>query len=333
MCTRTGVRENKIKGTYMAASIVHIGIAVVDALAETIDKYPEPKELLLFDELSFSIGGCPLNTAAGMAKMGRQSDLIVKLGDDMLGHYIRRYCADIGVGVEHCPTDPDNNTSFSFVCVQSSGERSFLHTVGANATLTPADIDMDFVGSHDICSLTGIMLLPGLDGEPAAKILADAQQRGCLTLLDTVYVRATPQQYRANVDPSLPYLDYFMPSEPEAQQLTGQDDPAEMAVTLQKRGAKNVLIKLGEKGCYYLLADGTTGHTPAYKVDRVVDTTGAGDSWMAGFLTALSDGESIDECCRLGNAVACHCISAIGSVAGIVPLDQIREFQRNTPTV
>jgi 2-dehydro-3-deoxygluconokinase len=92
-----------------------------------------------------------------------------------------------------------------------------------------------------------------------------------------------------------------------------------------------VVIKLDTDGAFVRTADGVEERVPAYHVEKIVDTTGAGDCWSAGFLTGLRAGEAVPDAALLGNAVAAHGIQAPGASAGIVTLDRVREFQKTTP--
>jgi sugar/nucleoside kinase (ribokinase family) len=176
------------------------------------------------------------------------------------------------------------------------------------------------------------MVMKTFDGLQTAHLLADVQKTGVKTLLDTVYLDNAPAKlWHDNIFPCLPVLDYFIPSQPEARAISGLNEPAEIARMFQDRGCKNVVIKLDVAGAFCRSADGTETAVPAYKVDNVVDTTGAGDCWSAGFLAGVKLGLSMPEAALLGNATAAHCIQAPGASTGIVPLDQIQAFQKRTP--
>ncbi|MCL1909628.1 MAG: carbohydrate kinase family protein, partial [Kiritimatiellaeota bacterium] len=127
------------------------------------------------------------------------------------------------------------------------------------------------------------------------------------------------------VESALPWLDFFMPSEAEAALITGESDPVKMAEFLRGKGVKTAIVKLGEKGVY---ADGggtERFHLPAFNVP-VVDTTGAGDSFTAGFLAKHTQGASLRECARYASAVAAHCVGAVGATAGIPDAETVEEF-------
>lgn len=308
--------------------IVNVGIAVVDAIGRTIEQVPAPKELVMFDRLVVTTGGCAVNCAVDLAKMGIQNSLIVKVGRDMLGDFVVRETQNQGVNVTRIVRDEVVNTSFSFAMVDGTGERRFVHTMGANATLVAEDLDLDFIAGHKYCYIGGTMLMPALDGEPTARVLRELRKRGVVTLLDDVYIQASADKWRKMILPTLPELDYFVPSEPEAMMISGLADPQAMASWFQDRGATNVVVKLGEKGVYYRRKNGENGFVKAYNVAKVEDTTGAGDSWDAGFLAGLSLGYDFPEACRLGNATAAFCIQSAGASTGIPSLETILDFQK-----
>jgi len=311
------------------SDILCVGICTVDAIGRTVDEYPPPGGLRLFDELTVTTGGCAVNCSMALAKMGVPCSLIVKVGDDMLGRFVLEEADRHGIDTSGVIRDRTGTTTpFTFVCVHEDGQRSFIHTMGTNATLRLDEIDLQIVSQSRFCLVAGAMVMPALDGEPTAELLRQARQSGAGTLLDTVYVDAA-ENWREVIEPALPHLDYFVPSEPEAAAISGLDDPAEMARWLQDKGCRNVVIKLGPAGAFWRDADGNEGRSAAFAVDQVVDTTGAGDCWCAGFLVGLQRGESICEAADLGNAAAAFCIQAPGASTGIKPLEEILQFRSN----
>lgn len=310
------------------SDIVCVGICTVDAIGRTINEYPRPGGLRLFNDLAITTGGNAVNCSIALAKMGIPCDLITKVGDDMLGRFVLSEAQRYNVNTTGVIRDTAGTTTpFSFVCVHGNGQRSFLHTMGTNATLRRDEIDMRIVTAGKFCFVTGTMLMATFDGNQTADLLQHAQAAGAKTLLDTVYVEAAPN-WRQAVEPCLPHLDYFIPSEPEAAVITGQNDPARMADCLQSKGSTNVVIKLGPAGAFWRDATGRQGRCPAFVVPKVVDTTGAGDCWSAGFLAGLSRGESLPEAVELGCATAAFSVQAVGASTGIRPLSEILEFRK-----
>jgi len=313
------------------SDIVNIGICAVDAIGQTIDDYPPPGGLRLFDKFTMTTGGNAVNCSIALAKMGLKCDAIVKVGDDPLGEFVIKEVTRYGVGAEGVIRSTNSHTPYTFVCVLSGGQRSFFHTMGTNGTLCFDDIDLSIVRQAKYCFVTGTMVMKTFDGQQTADILKVAQQAGVKTLLDTVYVDDAPQQlWQDNIYPALSALDFFIPSQPEAKAITGLEEPSDMAKAFQDKGCSNVVIKLDEEGVFCRDADGIEELVPSYKVANVVDTTGAGDCWSAGFLAGLYKGMTIPEAALLGNATAAHCIQAPGASTGIVPLEQILEFQKKT---
>lgn len=315
------------------SDIVNVGICTVDIIGRTIDDFPPPGGLRLFDSLTVTTGGNAMNCSVAMAKMGVPCDIIIKVGRDALGEFVRSEVAKYKIGAEGLIVSDDSHTPFTFVAVLSHGERSFFHTMGTNGTLRYDDIRLDVVRRAKFCFVTGSMVMKTFDGEQTARVLAEAQKAGAITLLDTVYTDAASQpQWQAAILPCLPHLDYFIPSQPEARAITGENDPSAMARFFQSKGCKNAVIKMDAQGAFCRDAKGREALVSSYCVDKVVDTTGAGDCWCAGFISGLHEGQSMLDAAALGNAVAAHCIQAPGASTGIVPLSQIRAFQKCTPT-
>lgn len=309
--------------------ILVIGIATVDAIGRPIDEFPTPGGLRFFDRLTMSTGGCAINCSIALAKLGVPCDVIARVGADMLGDFVVAELARHGVRTDAVVRDPQTSTAFTFACVSSTGERCFFHTMGADARLCRADVPTERLHGRKLVFVTGTMVMDDLDGAPTAALLAEARAAGAKTLLDTVYVEtARRAEWDQRVLPALPFVDYFIPSHAEARAISGQQDPSAIAREFQARGARHVVIKLGAQGAFCRSADGRECRIPALPVAKVVDTTGAGDCWSAGFLAGLRQDLPIAEAARLGNAVAAHGIQAAGATAGVPPLAVARDLLR-----
>ena len=129
---------------------------------------------------------------------------------------------------------------------------------------------------------------------------------------------------------ALPFLDYFLPSINETKQLIDESDPTVAAETFLSMGVKNVVIKLGEEGCY--IANQTEKeHIKGYSIPRAVDTTGAGDAFVAGFLTGLSKKWPFKDCAKLGNAVGALAVQKVGATAGVTCFEDAVEIMQVSP--
>ena len=147
-----------------------------------------------------------------------------------------------------------------------------------------------------------------------AGILREAQHQGLTTSLDTAW--DLKGRWMKALKPCLPYLDYFMPSEREVKMLLGYTHPVKAAKAFLKMGAKCVIIKQGEKGSLLKRQDGLEIQVPAFTA-KVVDTTGAGDAFCAGFIKGLSLGWDPIRCLKLGNAAGACAVSALGATTGL----------------
>lgn len=307
------------------AGILVVGIAVVDAIARPVEALPAPGGLRFFDELTFTTGGCAVNCAIALAKIGISADLVARVGRDPFGDFVIAELANAGVESVNIVRDEARPTSFSFVAVPRNGERAFLHTTGANATLCASDVKPDLFRGKHLVLVTGTMLMDALDGESAAGLLRDARAAGAKTVLDTVYVEGVaPEEWRRRVIPALKHLDYFVPSEAEAKAIAAESDAASAARAFRGEGARNVVIKLGDRGVLCLDDCGRETIIPAFRVAQIVDATGAGDCWIAGFLAGLGEGQPFVQAARLGNAVAALSVQAPGATTGIRGMDQVK---------
>jgi sugar/nucleoside kinase (ribokinase family) len=179
--------------------------------------------------------------------------------------------------------------------------------------------------------VTGAMLMDALDGAGAATLLRQTRRAGATTLMDTVFVENLPAlEWRRRVGPALENLDYFIPSEPEARALSGHNDPVAAARSFQGDGARNVVVKLGERGVLCLDSGGRDALVPAFAVPKVIDATGAGDCWAAGFIAGLREGRAFTDAARLGNAVAALSVQAPGATTGITGMAQVLELMQRS---
>lgn len=128
---------------------------------------------------------------------------------------------------------------------------------------------------------------------------------------------------------SLPYIDYFMPSIDEAVCISGKDQPDEIAEVFLSKGASNVIIKLGSKGSYFRSKNSGGKIYDSFSVEKVLDTTGAGDSFCSGFIAAYASGMEIDDCMEFANAVGAMSVMERGATTGTKSFDETIEFIKN----
>jgi len=309
------------------AEIVCVGNVVVDAVGVYVDKIPDEGSLALFDRVEMHMGGCATNTSLALAKMGLDVRLIAKVGQDGLGEFAASELSKHGVDIQGLKRSASDSTSFSFIMVPKNGNRRILHTLAANATFGPKDIDTTlFDGAKWVC-IGGLAIIPKLEGKNLAGLLKTIKKAGARTAADTaINDRYGPGDWNRMLAPCYEYLDILFPSEIEAQAITGEKDPERICSTLRQRGVKIAGVKLGERGSA-LMTDEGYFEVPVYNV-KCIDTLGAGDCFMAGLLAGMVRGLSPRDAARLGNAVSGHCVQAVGATTGIKPLSEILAFQK-----
>jgi sugar/nucleoside kinase (ribokinase family) len=164
--------------------------------------------------------------------------------------------------------------------------------------------------------------MPRFDGAPAAELLHFAKESGVVTSMDVLGVRH-PDPLPV-LEPALPYLDYFMPNLAEARRICGIADPLLAARFFVERGAGACVVKMDERGSVIVSRE-VEIRLPAFHVP-VVDTTGCGDAYCAGFIVALSMGWDLERAGRLGTATAGLVAGGLGSDAGVTDLPQTLKF-------
>jgi len=301
-----------------------VGIIVADVLAKSIDNYPNKGKLELVEQLELHLGGCASNAAVDLAKIGIETSVIGKVGNDGFGSFVVNEMKNAGVITSGIKVSNKSLTSASVVFVHNNGERSFLHHLGANADFTLDDIDFSIVNQSKILFVAGALLMPMLDGIPTAELLKNAKEAGVITIMDTAW--DSTGKWMKLIEPCLPHLEYFIPSFEEAEMISGKHEPEEIADVFLRYGVKNAVIKLGANGCFIKSYSGEKHLIEAYKVDNVVDTTGAGDSFAAGFISGLVSGWNLEMCGKFANAVGAHCVMEVGATSGIRKMDEILKF-------
>jgi sugar/nucleoside kinase (ribokinase family) len=299
-----------------------LGVIVLDALSGPLGDYPVRKRRtqVVTKNIRLMPGGGAANTAMALAKMGMAAGIFAKLGDDFAGRFLMEEIARSGVETGGIRLSTTDTTPFTFVGIHEDGDRTFIHTPGANLTFAPEDLDLDRLLAADFLLYTDLWCKPRLDGPPSAAIMAEAGRRGVVTLLDECFGLGPS---REQMEAMLPHCDYFLPSLDDMRVIYPGGSANQVADALLACGVSTVVLKMGGEGC--LVARGKERvHVPVFPT-RVVDATGAGDSWDAGFLAGLAHGEDVVAAARIGNAAASFCIQAVGGASGIPAYAVVRE--------
>jgi len=287
-----------------------------------VDKLFKVNRIAKAEEESFimdyeeACGGSAANTIVGLARLGCKVGFIGKVADDregkMLVEDFRREGVDTQ-GIIHAKHDR-SGTVMGFV--DKKGERALYVDPGVNDTIKFSEIDRKYALQTRFLHLTSFV---GEKSFQAQTKLVEALPKSVKLSLDPGELYA--RKGLATLGPIIRRSFVLLPNLRELELLTKVADYTRGTKVLLEQGVKIVAVKLGSKGCY--VTDGSESHViEAFKV-RVVDTTGAGDAFCAGFLYGLISGKSLHECGKLGNFIASRCIMKMGARPGLPRLEDL----------
>ena len=296
--------------------ILCVGLMVCDLLIKPVTRETLSADSAKAEAIRMLVGGDAFNVASNLSALGTETTLYSAVGEDAFGAFALDYAEKLGVSTQWIKTT-DGPTSVTAVLIHPDGERSFVVQRGASHELKERQISDDLLRQYDLLYIGSACGIPGLDGEGLTKLLHRAKVLDCKTAMD---ITGNPtRRSAAQLLPALPNLDFFLPSAYEAMDLSGRDSPGKAADYFHEKGVPVVAVKMGGQGAL-LSAGGKQEVFPAYE-GPVVDTTGAGDSFVAGFLAALSRGESLPGCVQIGNGAGAKCVERLGS-SGTLPAYQ-----------
>ncbi len=302
--------------------VVCLGIIVADILAYPVDEWPEKGLLCLVEEIKTDLGGHATNSGRCLAKLGVDVAVMGCVGQDGLGDFAIEELDNHGIDTSGVYRTEATGTAATVVFIESSGERSFIHAVGADAEIRPEYLDIDLVKSPELLYMAGALAMPGFDGEPQAQVMGQAKQAGVTTVLDVVW--DATGKWLETLAPVLTYTDIFVPSLVEAREISGHQAPEDVAQFFLDQGIKIVGLTNAGQGAYISTAD-MRMNVPAYEVE-VVDTTGAGDAFTAGFIYSYLQGWDLERSTRFANAMGALATTAVGTTAGIKSYQQVHDF-------
>ena len=274
-----------------------------------------------------SIGGNGGNTATALAVLGVRVRLYGCVGRDPQGDQLLAQLEGAGVETGRV-TRSGLPTTCTVAIVHPSGDRLFLHRPGASTDVCAEMIRFDGGPHYTHFHLANLYTLPVLRLE-AGEVLARAHAAGLTTSLDTGWdARA---RWMIDLAACLPHADLMFLNESEAENLTGTTEPDAVVRELRGRGARDVAIKLGERGSI-VYWDDEKYSAPAYQV-KVLDTTGAGDCFAGAFLAALHRGHSYPEAARFANAVGAMSVRELGTVKGVRSFEETERWMATARTV
>jgi len=294
-------------------TVVAMGVHVLDVLVRPVEAIPEGQGGQLVEEIRITPAGSAGGTALVLAKLGATVHSAGAIGTDAPGDMLVALLQRDGVDTSQLVRRDGVQTSASVLPIRPDGSRPAFHVVGANATYGPDDVDWDVVGRATHLHLGGPEFM---GGEAAATILSRARELGLTTSAD-ILAPGEPGVLEW-IAAALGFLDYLLPNDEQVVGLTGAADLATGCRALLDRGVGCVAATCGGDGVLVVDSSGAQ-QVPAFPVE-VVDTTGCGDAFSAGFLRGLALGRDRREAARLGCAVAALVAGGLGSDHGTFDL-------------
>ncbi len=302
------------------------GVAVVGTvtfdLITPVSRMPQFGALEAVSGIAASVGGAPGNGGMTLAKLGVPTFVGGRIGDDHFGRFVRAelsaLCDATGLVV-----DPAGQTSVTLVMVAPDGERGFLYDAGVNACYCAADVSVDRLAAAGVRHLhvAYATLLPVLSGAALRDLLRSARRVGMTTSIDITW--DPTGSWMAMIAPALPEVDLFAPNLAEATALTGCDSaPAAAAALLEAGVRSDVVITLDASGSYTASRAGPAFFTSSLPIG-VVDSTGAGDAFIAGWLAASARGMETRQCAAIANATAACAVTTRRACDGVKSWDQV----------
>lgn len=299
----------------MKFDVIGFGALNVDKFYQ-VNKIAHEGEESSVIKMSELPGGSAANTIVGLARLQVKTGFVGKVADDHEGQLLLNDFRREGVDTSGIVMAKRGNSGTVSAFIDRHGERALYVHPSVNDSLTFDETNLEYAGQTEFLHLTSFHEKPFKVQKRMIEKLA-----GVKVSLDPGEIYA--RKGLASLRPIIRRCRVVMPSENEIRMLTGKDWK-EGAKQLLNEGVEIVAVKLGQKGCY--VTDGKQNHLIPSVKTRVVDTTGAGDAFCAGFLYGLVKKKDLFECGRLGNFVAAKCIRKVGARTGLPRAGELEDF-------
>lgn len=285
------------------------------------------------EQFTRALSGAEVNVSIGLTRLGHEVSYITRLGDDSLGHYIANCLKRESINTEFITFDREFKTGIQLKNKVTTGDPSINYYRKGSATSHISGKDMDDI------DFSGIKLVH-ITGIPPALSLS------CREATYRLIERARENQVFLSFDPNLrpilweskeemcqvindiaSHCDIILPGVSEGLTLMGSDDPEKIADYYQGLGVKTVIVKVGAKGAY-VREQSDSYFVPGYKVEKVVDTVGAGDGFAVGVLSGVLEGLPTAEAVKRGNAIGSIQVTNVSDNAGLPTKKELEEYMQ-----
>ena len=298
--------------------VLCIGTALIDSIITGFDPEPISASGYRAGSGSLHVGGEAVNEAIALAKLDKKVAIFASLGKDEAGDMIAAYLKKGGVDTSFLLRS-EHPTPVTTMFVREDGSRRSITNQAHFHNFHPERYLSDLPRCRALI-LGSLFRAPFDEPEVIFSVLSWAKENGIAVYADTKLPNHNFLTL-GDIAESLPLIGCITPNEDEARYYSGKEDPEEMAEVFLNSGAESVIIKLGAKGCYYRDRNMSLS-LPAFPV-RAVDATGAGDNFLAGFISERLEGKEIEEALRFANTCGAVCASAQGASAGLQNREQI----------
>ena len=305
------------------ADVICIGMALVDSIIRGFQPEPVSASGYIAESCTLSSGGEAVNAAVALAKLGTRAGILCALGEDAAGGMVRETLERAGVDQRLILRAP--MTPVTTLFVREDGSRRSITNGSHRLRYHPEEVDFSEARAVVLGSL---FRAPFDDPETVLATVQKARAAGQLVFADTKLPNFT-RLTLADLREALPMIDYITPNEDEARYFTGRETPEEMADALLGYGVKNAVIKLGGQGCFLKNAQGSL-RIPALPV-HAVDSTGAGDHFLAGLVSEILRGSGTEEALRFANACGAVCVTAVGAGGALKNREQVLALLSGSP--
>jgi sugar/nucleoside kinase (ribokinase family) len=310
-----------VSGRKGLGSVVCLGVHILDILGRPVTTIPPGQRSILIDEIRATAAGTAAGTSVDLAKLGADVRNVGAIGDDILGDFVLRLLEDAGVDTSLL-LRLAGATSATMLPIRPNGERPALHVPGANAVFNAMDLtdqQRDAVMSARAVHVGGLDAMPAMDPEAIGQLVGAARRNGALVTMDVL--RNGDHRSLDALGPVLRHTDWFCPNEEQLLGLAEMADVFDAARVILDTGVGGVAVTQGEQGCRVVTRELDVS-IPAMEID-VVDTTGCGDGFDAGFLVGLLSGLDPVAAAWVGTVCGGLVATGLGSDAGITGLAQV----------
>lgn len=302
--------------------LICVGTALVDSIIKGLDPNPISASGYRAVSGSLNVGGEAVNEAMAAAKLGMKTAVLCSLGEDEAGDMVVGALSRCGVDTGLILRSSEHPTPVTTMFVNDDGTRKSITNTAHRYNFHPELCRDRFTDARALI-LGSLFRAPFDDPEIIRAVLTAAKSAGQLVFADTKLPNFRFLKLEELRD-SLPLIDYITPNEDEARYYSGEEEPEAMADVFLRFGVKNVVVKLGGRGCFFKNAQSRL-FLPACDI-RAVDATGAGDNFVAGFASEILRGSGCAEALRFANACGAICTTAVGAAAGLKSREQVLRF-------